>query len=43
MRKLVHKIIGIIPVFAMALARFSVASIASIFPYQPDIPDELKK
>ena len=43
MSELVHKIIGIVPVLAMALARFSIAAPANIFPYQPDVPVELEK
>ena len=43
MNKLVRRILGIIPVLAMALAKLSVTGIANIFPYQPDIPDELKE
>ena len=43
MNKLVRRILGIIPVLAMALAKLSISGTANVFPYQPDIPDELKE
>ena len=43
MNKVIYKIIGIVPVIAMAFVKFSVALPAHFLVYQPYVPDDLKE